>query len=296
MATVRTSIALYDGVTGPLQAMNRAMNIVLNSFEKMQTASGRAVDVAAIQDARAELARAETAFDSIEDSIQRSQQEQERFRSSVTNTTFAADGLLSKLKRIALTVGGMAGLNKVLDLSDQLANTKARLNLLVDDGGSVHELEQKIMASAQRSRAAYLDVAGSVAKLGLNARDAFSGMDEVIGFMELINKQFVTNGVAAQEAKNAMLQLTQAMSSGVLRGDELRSVFEQAPGIIQKIADYMDVPIGKIRDMAAEGQITAEIVKNAMFAAADDINEAFESMPKTWGQIWTGMKNKQCAV
>ena len=296
MATVRTSLAIYDGVTRPLQAMNKAMNIVINSFEKMQNTSGRAVDVAAIQDARAELARAETAFDSIEDSIQRSQQGQERFRSSVTNTTFAADGLLSKLKRIALTVGGMAGLNKVLDLSDQLANTKARLSLLVDDGGSVKELEQRIMASAQRSRAAYLDTAASVAKMGSMAKDSFSGMDEVIGFLELINKQFVPNGVAAQEAKNAMLQLTQAMASGVLRGDELNSIFEQAPGIIQKVADYLDVPMGKIREMASEGQITADIVKNAMFAAADDINEAFEQMPKTWGQIWTGMKNKALSM
>ena len=157
-------------------------------------------------------------------------------------------------------------------------------------------LEQKVMASAQRSRSAYFDTASAVAKLGMNAKDAFGGMDEVIGFSELINKQFVISGATAQEQSAAMLQLTQAMSSGVLRGDELRSVFEQAPGIIQNIADYLNVPIGKIRDMAAEGEITADIVKKATFAASDNIESRFESMPMTWEQIWTSMKNKALSV
>lgn len=111
-----------------------------------------------------------------------------------------------------------------------------------------------------------------------------------------MNKSFVIGGAGAQEQSAAMLQLTQAMASGVLRGEELNSIFETAPGIIQSIAKYLDVPIGQIRTMASEGQITANIVKNAMFEAAGDIERTFSNMPKTWGQIWTGMKNKALSI
>lgn len=299
MATIRTAIALYDGVTSPLRNMQKAMGIVLNSFESMQRASSNAVDVSAIQEAREELARAETAFDSIEQNIRDANDQQQRFNRSIRDGSSAADGLWQKMKGIAATVGGMIGLKQALGTSDQLTQTNARLNnalIKFDDGGSIEELEAKVMASAQRSRAYYMDTAAAVAKLGINARDAFTNMDEVIAFSELVNKSFVIGGAGAQEQSAAMLQLTQAMASGVLRGEELNSVFEQAPGIIQSIADYLDVSIGEIRAMAAEGQLTADVVKNAMFAAADDIETKFSNMPKTWGQIWIGMKNKALSI
>lgn len=299
MATIRTAIALYDGVTSPLRSMQKAMGIVLNSFESMQRASGNAVDVSAIQEAREELARAETAFDSIEQNIRDANDQQQRFNHSIRGGTSAADGLRQKMKGIAATVGGMIGLKQAFGTSDQLTQTNARLNnalIKFDDGGSIKELEAKVMASAQRSRAYYMDTAAAVAKLGTNARDAFTNMNEVIAFSELVNKSFVIGGAGAQEQSAAMLQLTQAMASGVLRGEELNSVFEQAPGIIQSIADYLDVSIGEIRAMAAEGQLTADVVKNAMFAAADDIETRFSNMPKTWAQIWTEMKNKALSI
>lgn len=299
MATIRTAIALYDGVTSPLRNMQKAMGIVLNSFESMQRASSNSVDVSAIQEAREELARAETAFDSIEQNIRDANDQQQRFNHSIRGGTSAADGLWQKMKGIAATVGGMIGLKQALGTSDQLTQTNARLNnalIKFDDGGSIEELEAKVMASAQRSRAYYMDTAAAVAKLGINARDAFTNMDEVIAFSELVNKSFVIGGAGAQEQSAAMLQLTQAMASGVLRGEELNSIFENAPGIIQSIAKYLDVPIGQIRTMASEGQITADIVKNAMFEAAGDIERNFSNMPKTWGQIWTGMKNKALSI
>ena len=279
--------------------MQKAMGIVLNSFESMQRASSNAVDVSAIQEAREELARAETAFDSIEQNIRDANDQQQRFNRSIRDGSSAADGLWQKMKGIAATVGGMIGLKQALGTSDQLTQTNARLNnalIKFDDGGSIEELEAKVMASAQRSRAYYMDTAAAVAKLGINARDAFTNMDEVIAFSELVNKSFVIGGAGAQEQSAAMLQLTQAMASGVLRGEELNSIFENAPGIIQSIAKYLDVPIGQIRTMASEGQITANIVKNAMFEAAGDIERNFSNMPKTWGQIWTGMKNKALSI
>lgn len=299
MATIRTAIALYDGVTAPLKSMHKAMNIVLNSFEAMQRASGNSVDTSAIREAREELARAGAAFDSIEENIRNAGNQQDRFNRRIRDGTTAADGLWSKLKGIAATVGGLAAVKKILGVSDQLTSTNARLNnamINFDDGGSLTDLEKKVMASAQRSRTSYMDAASPIAKLGLNARDAFGSMDEVIAFQELINKQFIIGGASVQEQQAAMIQLTQAMASGVLRGEELNSVFEQAPGIIQSIADYLDVSIGEIRAMAAEGQLTADVVKNAMFAAADDIETKFSNMPKTWGQIWIGMKNKALSI
>lgn len=296
MATIRTAIALYDGVTAPLQAMHKAMNIVLNSFEAMQRASGNSVDTSAIREAREELARAGAAFDEIEENIREAGNQQDRFNRRIRDGTTAADGLWGKLKGIAATVGGLAATKKILGLSDTLASTKARLNLIVDDGGSVGELEKKIMASAQRSRSLYFDTASAVASMGSNAKAAFNGTDEIIAFMEQINKQFVIGGASAQGQAAAMLQLTQAMAAGALRGEELNSILENAPGIARAIESYMGIAEGSIKSYAEQGLITAEVVKNAMFAAADETNAKFESMPKTWAQIWTSMQNKALSI
>lgn len=297
MATIKTAIALYDGVTAPLQAMHKAMNIVLNSFEAMQRASGNSVDVSSIQEAREELARAGAAFDSIEQNIRDAGNQQDRFNRKIKDgTTAAADGLWSKLKGIAATVGGLAAAKKIIGISDDLASTRARLNLIVDDGGSVTELEKKIMASAQRSRSAYFDTASAIASLGSNAGAAFANTDEIIAFMEQINKQFVIGGASAQGQAAAMLQLTQAMAAGALRGEELNSILENAPGIARAIESYMGIAEGSIKSYAEQGLITAEVVKNAMFAAADETNAKFESMPKTWAQIWTSMQNKALSI
>lgn len=296
MATIRTAIALYDGVTAPLQAMHKAMNIVLNSFEAMQRASGNSVDVSSIQEAREELARAGAAFDSIEQNIRDAGNQQDRFNRRIRDGTTAADGLWSKLKGIAATVGGLAAAKKIIGISDDLASTRARLNLIVDDGGSVTELEKKIMASAQRSRSAYFDTASAIASLGSNAGAAFANTDEIIAFMEQINKQFVIGGASAQGQAAAMLQLTQAMAAGALRGEELNSILENAPGIARAIESYMGIAEGSIKSYAEQGLITAEVVKNAMFAAADETNAKFESMPKTWAQIWTSMQNKALSI
>lgn len=296
MATIRTAIALYDGVTAPLQAMHKAMNIVLNSFEAMQRASGNSVDVSSIQEAREELARAGAAFDSIEQNIRDAGNQQDRFNRRIRDGTTAADSLWGKLKGIAATVGGLAAAKKIIGISDDLASTRARLNLIVDDGGSVSELEKKIMASAQRSRSAYFDTASAIASLGANAGAAFANTDEIIAFMEQINKQFVIGGASAQGQAAAMLQLTQAMAAGALRGEELNSILENAPGIARAIESYMGIAEGSIKSYAEQGLITAEVVKNAMFAAADETNAKFESMPKTWAQIWTSMQNKALSI
>lgn len=291
MATIRTALALYDGMSRPLRNIYNAMDLVLNSFETLQDASRSTIDTAALQRAREELTRARTALDQLADPIRDADREQQRLNGHIRDGTDNAGGLLSRVKGVALALGGLAGMKKLLDLSDTQAGTTARLSLIVDDGGSVEELEAKVMASAQNSRAAYFDTAAAVASMGANAKSAFSGNDELIAFLEQINKQFVIGGASAEGQSAAMLQLTQAMGAGALRGEELNSILENAPGIARAIERYMGVAEGSIKSYAEEGLITAEVVKNAMFAAAEETNAKFDSMPKTWAQVATSMQN-----
>lgn len=156
---------------------------------------------------------------------------------------------------------------------------------------STQELVNMVYAAAQDSRGSFAEMADVVARFGNNAKDAFSSSAEVVAFADLVQKQMTIAGASTQESSNAMLQLSQALGSGVLRGDELNSIFEQAPNLIQSIADYLDVPIGQIREMASEGQLSADVVKAAIFASADEINAKFNEMPMTWGQVWQSMQN-----
>lgn len=287
MATIRTAIQVTDGMSPAFRSMNNAMNMVLNSFESLQSASHNVIDTASIQAARQELARAEIAINGVEQEIREANSAQEKFNNSTSN----GSSLMSKLKNIAFGLGAAFGFNKIIDLSDTITQTTARLNLMNDGLQTTEELQDKIFASAQRSRALYTATADVVAKLGQRAGEVFSNNDETIQFAENLNKQFVIAGASQQEMQSAQLQLTQALGSGVLRGEELNAVFESAPNVIQTIADYLDVPIGKIREMASDGEITADIVKNAMLGATDDINEKFKQMPMTFGQVVTMIKN-----
>lgn len=199
--------------------------------------------------------------------------------------------LMNTVKRLAAAYLSIQTLSSVIGVSDELVSTTARLDQMNDGLQTTDELLKMVYISAQDARGSFGDMAAVVAKFGNNAKDAFSSSQEVVAFANLIQKQMTIAGASTQEASNAMLQLSQALGSGVLRGDELNSIFEQAPNLIQSIADYLDVPIGKIREMAQDGELTADIVKAAIFASADDINAKFEQMPMTWGQVWTSFQN-----
>lgn len=289
-------MVLNDGISGVLRKINTALNTTLNAFEQVQRASGRAVDTAQIQAARAALVEANREVDDMAEGYRRAAQQEEVLNKGLRNGSSAADGLLGKVKGIVATLAAGAGAKALLGLSDKLTSTTARLSFLVDDGGSVDELEQKIMASAQRSRAAYLDTASAIASMGANAGRAFESNDELIAFMEQVNKQFVIGGATAEGQSAAMLQLTQAMAAGALRGEELNSILENAPGIARAIESYMGVAEGSIKSYAEEGLITADVVKNALLSVADETNAKFESMPMTWAQICTKMQNTALAA
>lgn len=236
-----------------------------------------------------------------DDIIRRNTTEQNNFNNSINNgnnniknSNGLFNGLAGKITAVAGAYMGVQAAGKTLGLSDTLTQTTARLDMMNDGLQTTEELQQKIFASAQRSRASYTDTADIVAQLGSRAGDAFSSNDETIAFAENLNKMFVIAGASQQEMSSASLQLTQALGSGVLRGEELNAVFESAPNVIQAIADYIGKPIGKVRELASEGLITADIVKNAMLTATttSDINKQFESMPMTFGQIATSIKNQ----
>ena len=207
--------------------------------------------------------------------------------------------LLGAFSKISVSLYGIKeifnGISSVVgtitNYSDTLSETTARLNLMNDGLISTDELWNEIYLSSMRSRGSIVDTADAVAKLGLTTKGVFKDNKELVQFSENLTKSFKISGTSTQGISSAMLQLTQAMSSGVLRGEELNSIFENAPLLIQYIADYMDVPIGQIRDLASEGKITADIVKNAILGATDEINQKFDEMPMKFEELGTQFSN-----
>ena len=285
MATIGTAIKLNDMMSTPIRNITNAMNMMLSSWESLESATASGLDADGVTAIRDELNRASIALDQLAD-------EQEKFNKKADEGQDAMDGLTGKILGAVGAYASLQGLQKLVDMSDAYTQTTARLNMIVDAESDVAALQDKIFASAQRARAEYTQMADTVAKLSLNAGDAFASNDETILFAENLNKLFAIAGTEQASIASASLQLTQALGSGVLRGEEFNAVFEAAPNIMQTVADYMNVPIGQLRSMAQEGQITADIVKNALLSATDDINTQFSGMDMTWGQVWTSAMNQ----
>lgn len=272
MATIREELVLYDKFSSTFAR-----------FERMCQGAE-----SALNDVRYSMANIETATAATATAMQ---QMTRRTETGARRAAASTDALTSSVKRLAASVLSVQAVKGIISLSDAMTSTTARLDMMNDGLQTTAELNDMIFASAQRSRGAYQETADLVSKLGVLAGDAFGSSAEIVAFAEQVNKQMTIAGTSTAGAQAAMLQLTQAMSSGVLRGEELNSILEQAPTIAQSIADYLGVSVGVMREMASEGQITAQVVKNAMFAAAEETNAKFESMPYTWGQVWTSMKN-----
>lgn len=292
MASIATQINIVDRMSSPLHNITSAVEQVISSLQSVDGAINNGFNSGVIDNARMEFDKVNSQLDEVVDNLNRAEQEQQQFNNSIKKGNSNLDGFSNKILGIVAAYAGFQGVQKIVALSDSMTQTTARLNLMNDGLQTTEELQDKIFASAQRSRTGFLETADVVAKLGQRAKDAFSSNDETIAFAENLNKMFVIAGASQQEISSASLQLTQALGSGVLRGEELNAVFESAPNVIQAIADYLDVPIGKIREMASDGEITAGIVKNALLSATDEINAQFESMPMTWGQVWTGIVNE----
>lgn len=295
MATISTTIQLYDRVSAPINNMITALDNMCSAYENVEDSMNSGFNPAHIEATRQAINSAAQQMVELGNNIEDNEQHQQNFNNAVHQGQSAMDGLIGKALRLA---AAYMGVTKLGQMSDELTLTTARLDMMNDVFNKVNrtamqtnDLVKMVYQSAQNARGSFSDMAAVVAKFGNNARDAFSSQREVVDFANLIQKQMTIAGASTSEASNAMLQLSQALGSGVLRGDELNSIFEQAPNLIQSIADYMDIPIGQIRKMAQEGKLSADIVKQAIFAYADNINTKFEQMPMTWGQVWTTMSN-----
>lgn len=243
------------------------------------------------REAQAAAEKEAAAFKDQADAAEKASKSTKELSDNQKNAISSADALASAVKRLAASYLSIQGLKKAVDLSDGLVSTRARLDRMNDGLQTTQQLETMIYQSAQRSRGNFMDTMGLVSQLGTMAGSAFGNTKEIVQFAEQLNKQLALSGASGQAAQAAILQLEQGLASGVLRGDELNSVMEQAPAIARSIADYLQVDMGKLREMGAQGQITAAIVKNAMFAAAAETNAEFSKTPMTWAQVWTVASN-----
>ena len=299
MAAIREELILADRFSA---TFNRYLNLMRQSTSAgtAAAASQRQFDAAAgnTRDALVRMAGAALEAASamggvgestrqMSDACEQAAGSQDKVNRSMREGRSAASGLESRLKSVVKAYLGVSAAQAFVGLTDTFTQTTARLERMNDGLQTTSELQTIIYQAAQRSRGAYQEMADMVGKLGTMAGEAFGSNAELVAFAEQINKQFALAGTSAQGMQAAMLQLTQAMSSGVLRGEELNSILEQAPTIAKTIADYLGKTTGEMREMAADGEITAQVVKNAMFAAADETNAAFEKIPLTFGQAWT---------
>lgn len=276
-----------DNANAELEQLRMQLNQAIQEQNSLNQAMQN-MDVSAANDAYLRLSQT---VGNTERYIRDNVDEQRRFNQEISAGTQQANELTNTIKRAVAAYVSIQSVGKALNISDELVQTTSRLNMMNDGVQTTAELVNMVYAAAQDARGSFSQMADVVARFGNNAKDAFSSSEEVVAFADLIQKQMTIAGASTQEAANAELQLSQALGSGVLRGDELNSIFEQAPNLIQNIADYLDVPIGKIREMAADGELSADVVKAAIFSAADDINSKFNEMPMTWGQIWQSMQN-----
>lgn len=298
---IKTSIDIQDRVSQKLNRVILQLNKTTSAFQAADAVSNTALTGATVQTAAEQIYNHETRIEELEQKIEQAGEQMEKLKDNTKQSSGEAQNLsriMGGIKTLIASYAGFNALQGIAKTSDDLTQTTARLGMMNEGfretGGaleSTDDLVNLVYASAQNARGSFGDMAAVVAKFGNNAKDAFSSSAEVVDFANLIQKQMTIAGASTQEASNAMLQLSQALGSGVLRGDELNSIFEQAPNLIQTIADYMDVPIGSIRQMASDGKLSADTVKAAIFSASEDINAKFDQMPMTWGQVTQRMKN-----
>ena len=262
-----------------LDAETEKLGASIRTLEAQQRSLSAAQQMAA--------AAAEAAADAKEDATAATKSLSDA-QTAAQNVTTSLTGAVVRLAASYLSI---QGLKKAVDLSDTLVSSRARLDRMNDGLQTTKELEDMVYAASMRSRGDFMDTMGLVSQLGTMAGDAFDSSREIVQFAEQLNKQLALSGASGASAQAAILQLEQGLASGVLRGDELNSVMEQAPALAKSIAEYLGVSVGQLREMGSQGQITADIVKNALFSAAEETNAEFAKTPLTWAQVWTAASN-----
>ena len=261
MATIENYIRLRDGFSPALDRISQASNTVARRLDEVSGAARVAGDSAELASSKFSMLK------------------------SVFAGSFLASAAMQGIEAIS------NGINNLVNTADEYAGVQARLNLVAGSQENVVYLNNMIYESAQRARGGYLDMARAVSQLSLSAHDAFPDPREATQFMEGIQKLFVIGGVDRAHQQDAMLQLTQGLASGQLQGDEFRSIAENAPIIENMIAKEMGVPRGALKQLAADGNVTADVIRNAILNNMDEINAQFATMPKRWGDHFTELEN-----
>lgn len=285
------TISLKNNMTPVLNNIISTMNMVVNSANKVSSATEGMFAPGALDLAKRNLQEAQAQMALIGDATQEVELKHKAYNQELSKSQQFASGLKGKIMAIAGAYAGIRSIKMFVGASDELAQTKARLDSINTSFANSNEFMNAIYQSAQRSRGELMMTADVVAKLSMQAKDAFSNNKEAIQFAELLNKTFTLSGTDAAGVQSVMYNLTQAMASGVLRGQDLNAVMANAPMLVQKIANEMNVPVGKIRELAAEGKLSADVVKNALLNASGEINAEFNKMPMTFKQMVISLKN-----
>ena len=284
MPGIRVPLSITDGFSQTFKAFQNAANSATQSADNLNESINDVGNNDSMERLISSINRASGVLEEIANS-------QKKVTDETQKTAEASGNWLNKIKGVAASIGTMKLAQGFVEQADAMSQMTAKLTAINDGAQTTDELNKMIFASAQRARGSYEDTANLVARLGMNAKEAFTTNQEQITFAENLNKAFKIAGASGQEQASVILQLSQALAGGVLRGQEFNAVMSGAPNVIRQIAEYMDVPVGEMRKLAEEGAITADIVKNAMLAATDDINAQFAQMPQTWGDIIQNGKN-----
>lgn len=296
MAVINEQLQITDAFSATFQRFNQMADKISGSLERVDQnlEEYKVTNEKAAESVKTHSEIAQRASSSMDDlgtkaekagnSLEKQGNQARRIQSDMTS-------LLGTVRNLVAALGGMAAIRGIINLSDELTLTQARLTAVNDGLQTTAQLNNMIFAAAQRSRGSYLDMAQSVASLKAQTGDVFKSTAEAVRFTELLNKQFAISGTSTSGIASTMYNLTQALATGVLRGNDLQMVLSNSPALIQKIAKYMGISVGELRKLASEGVITADIVKNAIMSAGEDIDAQFDKMPMTFGQAMQKVKN-----
>ncbi|MDY3902454.1 tape measure protein [Peptoniphilus sp.] len=289
--SLKTTISMINNVSPVLTNVIESMNMVISCAYKLNDSTDNMIDVSSLDASLASLRNAQSELANMENFTANLENEHRNYNDTVSKS----EGLLSGIKgKVIGIVGAYAGLQSIkafTNLGDELTSINSRLSFMLGKEEKLFDVQSRIAQAAKSSRTNYKNMADSVAKLTMLAGDAFSGLEEATRFSEILNKNFKVGGASAEEQAAAMYQLTQAMASGRLQGDEFVSIRENAPLLAQAIAKTMNVSMGELKELSSEGAITADVIKRAMFESADEIETRFKKIPKTFSDLKTELVN-----
>lgn len=301
---ISTTIRVNDRASSTLQTISKNLGKCISGFMRLNQVSSNAINVGSMTNCENILNNINSNVERIAQSMGNASNASDGLESSISNAERSSNNLLRTLKRVAGAYFTLQAGRNVIDTSDMLAQAKQRISLTMREGENIDEINKKIMASANSARASYADTLNQVSKLAMNAGQSFESTDQITKFVEQFNKLGAMSGASVYESSQAMYQLTQSMAKGKLDGDELRSVLEGMPLVAREIAEYMstdlelleklgktEIDVGTMKALAAEGMVTAEVVRNALLGSAKETDEMFKTMPVTWSQTWQLFKN-----